>query len=233
MLESHADGASARRETRDNAGRRHPCYDDFMSHTGPTNRNPTIERHIEQLRRTLTRNDPVERPASDAVKSKAAVLVPLLERKGDLSIVYIRRSDHVESHRGQVAFPGGRVDPADRTLLDTALREAREEVGLAPEWVEVLGGFSTMSTLTSGMAVAPFVGLVTREVTFRPDPNEVAEVFEVPLGALSDPRYRGSYEWKREGAPASSYPAILYGGQIIWGLTLRITERLLEIIGAA
>ncbi len=197
------------------------------------NRNPTIHRHIEQLRRALTRNDPTDRPAPGAVKREAAVLVPILERKGDLSIVYIRRSDHVESHRGQVAFPGGRVEPADRTLLDTALREAREEVGLDPECVDVLGGFSTMSTLTSGMAVAPFVGLVTREVTFRPDPSEVAEVFEVPLGALSDPRYRGGYEWKHEGGTSSNFPAILYGGQTIWGLTLRITERLLEIMGAA
>lgn len=204
-----------------------------MSHTGPTNRNSTIHHHIERLRRSLTMSDPADRPAPGAAKREAAVLVPLLERKGDLSIVYIRRADHVESHRGQVAFPGGRVDPADRTLLDTALREAREEVGLAPEWVDVLGGFSTISTLTSGMAVAPFVGLIMREVTFRPDPNEVAEVFEVPLAALSDPRYRGSYEWKREGAPPSRYPAILYCGQIIWGLTLRITERLLEIMGAA
>ncbi len=196
-------------------------------------RNSTMERRIEQLRRTLTLGDPADRPAPGTLTREAAVLVPLLERKGDLSVVYIRRSDHVESHRGQVAFPGGRVDPADRTLLDTALREAREEVGLEPEWVDVLGGFSTMSTLTSAMAVAPFVGLVTREVTFTPDPIEVAEVFEVPLAALSDRRYRGSYEWKRDGAPSSSYPAILYGGQTIWGLTLRITERLLEIMDVA
>lgn len=195
------------------------------------NRSLKISRHIEQLRRMLTMNDPAGRPAPGAINREAAVLVPLLDRKDDLSIVYIRRSDHVESHRGQVAFPGGRVDPTDRTLLDTALREAREEVGLDPSLVDVLGGFSTMSTLSSGMAVAPFVGFVTREVTFHPDPNEVAEVFEVPLAALSDPRYRGSYEWKHDPGTSSNYPAILYGGQTIWGLTLGITERLLEILG--
>ncbi len=190
--------------------------------------------HIEKLRRSLVSHGPGHRPIKAADSRAAAVLVPIIERKGELNLVYIRRSDIVESHRGQVAFPGGRVDPEDRTLLDTALREAREEVNIEPHTVDVLGGFPTMSTVSSGMLVAPFVGVLTSAPEYRADPVEVAEIFEVPLSALADARYRGMYEWKRDGGRASShFPAIFYSGQTIWGLTLRITESLLEILGIA
>jgi 8-oxo-dGTP pyrophosphatase MutT (NUDIX family) len=146
--------------------------------------------------------------------------------------VIIRRSDTVESHRGQVAFPGGRVDPSDATLLHTALREAHEEVGIDPRVVDVLGGFPAMSTVSSGMRVAPFVGVLKEPVVYRLQEVEVAEVFEVPLRALCDPRYRGLYEWRRDkDRPSSNFPAIFYAGQTIWGLTLRITESLLDIMG--
>jgi 8-oxo-dGTP pyrophosphatase MutT (NUDIX family) len=187
--------------------------------------------HIDKLRRALHQTDPNDRTAPDAVTREAAVLVPIIERDGDLNIVFIRRSDIVESHRGQVAFPGGRVDPVDTTLLDTALREAREEVGIERHIVDVLGGFPTMSTVSSGMRVAPFVAVLTQSVDYKIDPIEVAEVFEVPLKVLSDARYRGLYEWRRDkDRPSSNFPAIFYSGQTIWGLTLRITESLLEIM---
>jgi len=193
-----------------------------------------VNRHeqIEKLRRTLHQTDPEDRPAHDAVTRAAAVLVPIVHRDDDLYLVFIRRSDSVESHRGQVAFPGGRVDPTDTTLLHTALREAHEEVGIEPHLVDVLGGFPTMSTVSSGMRVAPFVGLLTRPVDYRIQEVEVAQVFEVPLRALADARYRGQYEWRRDRDRASSnFPAIFYAGQTIWGLTLRITENLLDIMG--
>ncbi len=101
--------------------------------------------------------------------------------------------------------------------------------------VDVLGGvFPTMSTVSSGMRVAPFVGLLRRPVDYRIQEAEVAEVFEVPLQALVDPRYQGQYEWRRDkDRPSSNFPAIFYSGQTIWGLTLRITENLLEIMGIA
>jgi 8-oxo-dGTP pyrophosphatase MutT (NUDIX family) len=175
----------------------------------------------------------MDRRASGTAREKAAVLVPLVEREDELYVVYIRRSDAVESHRGQVAFPGGRVSPSDATLLETALRETHEEVGIEPAAIEVLGGFATMHTVSTGFAVAPFVGLVAGAAKLRPDPAEVAEIFEVPLAALSDPRYRGVYQWRRErGGPTATFPAILYRGHTIWGLTLRITESLLVIAAA-
>lgn len=192
----------------------------------------TKHEQIERLRRALHKTDPEDRPAHDAVIRAAAVLIPIVHRDDDLHLVFIRRSDSVESHRGQVAFPGGRVDPTDTTLLHTALREAHEEVGIEPHVVDVLGSFPTMSTVSSGMRVAPFVGVLRRPVDYRIQEVEVAEVFEVPLRVLADARYRGLYEWRRDkDRPSSNFPAIFYAGRTIWGLTLRITENLLEIMG--
>jgi 8-oxo-dGTP pyrophosphatase MutT (NUDIX family) len=185
---------------------------------------------IERLRRGLAGVETAPREALAGNTNAAAVLVPIFERRGDLHVVYIRRSDHVESHRGQVAFPGGRVDPGDPTALDAALREAREEVGLDPKAVEVLGAFETVNTMTSGIIVAPFVGVIPHDAALEPAPSEVAEIFDVPMSALRDPRYRGDFEWRRAGGPPARFPAILYGGQTIWGLTLRITERMLAIL---
>ena len=189
-------------------------------------------RHVELIRRKLSAVSPAPREALADKSNGAAVLIPLFENGGDLHIVYIRRSDHVASHRGQVAFPGGRVDAVDATLLDAALREAHEEVGIHPSTVEVIGAFPTMQTTTSGIVVAPFVGIIPSDAPLRPQLSEVAQIFDVPLNALRDPKFRGDYEWTSEGPAARSakFPAILYGGQVIWGLTLRITLSLLELI---
>jgi 8-oxo-dGTP pyrophosphatase MutT (NUDIX family) len=188
--------------------------------------------HVETLRRKLATVTPLPREALANKSNAAAVLVPMFERGGELHIVYIRRSDHVASHRGQVAFPGGRVDPIDATLLDAALREAHEEVGIIPATVDVVGALATMQTTTSGIVVAPFVGVIPSDASLKPQLSEVAEIFDVPLTALSDPQYRGDYQWTSDGpaAAARSFPAILYGGQTIWGLTLRITLNLLELL---
>ena len=186
---------------------------------------------VEKIRNTLVTVTPAPREELANKSNAAAVLMPLFERDGELHVVYIRRSDHVASHRGQVAFPGGRVEAIDATLLDAALREAHEEVGLDPATVDVVGGLPTMHTTASGIIVAPFVGVIPADSALKPDPSEVAEIFDVPLSALRDPGYRGDYEFTPDGrAQASKFPAILYGGQVIWGLTLRITINLLEIL---
>jgi 8-oxo-dGTP pyrophosphatase MutT (NUDIX family) len=186
---------------------------------------------VEKIRKTLVGVIPPPREELANKSNAAAVLMPLFERDGELHVVYIRRSDHVASHRGQVAFPGGRVEPVDATLLDAALREAHEEVGIDPATVDVVGGLPTMHTTTSGIIVAPFVGVIPPDAQLKPDPSEVAEIFDVPLSALRDMNFRGDYEFNPDGRPrGSKFPAILYGGQIIWGLTLRITINLLEIL---
>ena len=188
-----------------------------------------FDQHLERISQALGRVEAPPREALANNRNAAAVLVPLFEREGEMHVVYIRRSDHVESHRGQVAFPGGRVDPVDRTLLDAALREAHEEVGIPPREVQVLGAFPTQHTTATGITVAPFVGAIPATLALTPEPKEVAQIFDVPLSALRSPTYRGEYEWKINGA-ARQFPAILYGGQTIWGLTLRITMNLLEIL---
>ena len=154
------------------------------------------------------------------------MLVPLFEREEQLHVLYTRRTDWLPSHQGQVAFPGGKADEADIDLLATALREAHEEIGLRPETVEVLGSLSAVSSEASGYSVAPFVGVIADPIKLRPNPREVAEIFSVPMAVLSDQRFRGDYRWRQGG----TYPAILYGEQTIWGLTLRITLSLLELL---
>lgn len=185
---------------------------------------------IETLRRRLV---PPHFPDAAAQgtrgKVRAAVLVPIFDHEGELYMLFIKRSDTVATHQGQVAFPGGRSEPADPDILTTALREAYEEVGLRPETVEVLGRLTTAATMTSNYLVTPFVGVIGVPTDLRADQHEVAEIFSVPFAALRDPRFRGSFKWNRDGT-LQDYPAILYGEQPIWGLTLRITEELLALL---
>ena len=189
---------------------------------------PNIRDYLESLRRKLRPVESVAKPALGDKKA-AAVLVPLMHRDGALEVLYTRRSDRLASHPGQVAFPGGRFDWRDSDLLAAALRETHEEVGIEPHQVRVLGTFRGRRTNATDIAVTPFVGVIEGDPELRPDPKEVADIFSVPLPALSDPRYRGSYRWKRNGT-SSDYPAILYAGQVIWGLTYSLTLTFLQLI---
>ncbi|MGH7931893.1 MAG: NUDIX hydrolase [Candidatus Binataceae bacterium] len=191
---------------------------------------PNIRKYLSALRQKLKPADSVALPRKGAEKRAAAVLVPLFQRDGSLHVLYTRRSDRLASHRGQVAFPGGRFDHRDRNLLDAALREAHEEVGIEPDTVEVLGTFDGRRTNSTDIMVAPFVGIVPDLCVWRPDPHEVADIFDVPLAALSDRRYRGVYRWQRNGM-TSEHAAILYGGQTIWGLTYELTLKFLALLG--
>src|SRR5438552_12480178 len=105
-----------------------------------------IREYLESLRRKLARADTVPAPAAGSERKAAAVLLPLVERDGELRLLYTRRSDRLASHRGQVAFPGGRLDRRDPHLLAAALRETHEEIGIEPHRVEVLGSFEGQRT---------------------------------------------------------------------------------------
>jgi 8-oxo-dGTP pyrophosphatase MutT (NUDIX family) len=150
----------------------------------------------------------------------AAVLCPIVERAGEFRVILTLRAQHLNAHAGQVAFPGGKRDPSDKTLADVALREAEEEIGLPRAMVRLLGEIDGHETGT-GFAITPFVGLVDPGFIARPDPSEVAEVFEPPLSFLMDPanRKRETREWK--GAARHFY-AIPWEGRYIWGATARM-----------
>lgn len=151
------------------------------------------------------------------VRTPAAVLVPLRATGGELQVLMTRRTDSLRHHGGQVSFPGGRLEPADAGPLEAALRESEEEVGLAPALVRPLGFLDPFETIT-GYHVWPVVAEVLPGFVARPDPTEVAEVFEVPLGFLLEPgncrRVAVEYAGRER-----HYFEFRYGSHRIWGAT--------------
>jgi 8-oxo-dGTP pyrophosphatase MutT (NUDIX family) len=147
----------------------------------------------------------------------AAVLVPVVKRENELTVLFTRRTAHLNDHAGQISFPGGRAEPGDAGAAETAMRETHEEIGLPAERVEVLGELHQYVTVT-GYRVTPVVGLVTPPLDLRPDDFEVAEVFEAPLAFLLDAanHQRNSVFW--EGRERHYY-AIPYQSYYIWGAT--------------
>jgi len=171
--------------------------------------------------------NPALRPAPGAPDPKdAAVLVPLVERPGEAGVILTLRTAHLSTHAGQVALPGGRVDPGDADHLATALREAQEEIGLDPGLVKPLGYLDSYVSGT-GFRIRPVVGLVSPAAVLHPSPHEVAEVFEVPLSFLMDPanHHRNSRELR--GTTVHFYE-LPWEKHLIWGVTAGIIRGLYE-----
>ena len=146
----------------------------------------------------------------------AAVLVPIVDRP-DPSVLLILRPETMRRHPGQIAFPGGRIDPGDDGVIAAALREAREEIGLDTAMVEVVGTTDSDRTIT-GYEVTPVVGVVRPDLVLTPQPSEVADIFEVPLAHLLEPgnHIEQAVEWQgRE----RRYFEIVWEGRRIWGAT--------------
>ena len=158
----------------------------------------------------------------------AAVLVPIVNRGDEPTVLFTRRTDHLKSHSGQISFPGGRMEERDPTPEATALRETREEIGLAQGEIELLGRLNVRETGT-GYRVVPVVGMLTPPLSLVPDENEVAEIFEVPLDFLIDPANR-RFETRVRGNVERQFYAIPYDGYFIWGLTARILVNLGEVL---
>lgn len=170
-------------------------------------------------------------PPASSLRS-AAVLVGLVERGQGTQVILTRRTEGLSNHPGQVAFPGGRHDPADASLLDTALREALEEIALAPQHVRPLGYIDPLPTFT-GFLVLPVVARIAAAHVSRPDPHEVAEVFEVPLRFLMDPASVAVERLQLAGRSRETW-SFQFGGQRIWGATaamlVNLRERLSESV---
>jgi len=166
---------------------------------------------------------------TDETKLKcAAVLVPLVWEKDEWHLLYTRRTDKVESHKGQVSFPGGACDEGETTPEQTALREADEEIGLNPNEVKVLGRLADMVTI-SYYRVTPVVGVVKWPTVFRVGEHEVARVFTIPLGWLANPSNRWQFERPETKRALIAYHP--YDGELLWGATARMTVDFLKILG--
>jgi 8-oxo-dGTP pyrophosphatase MutT (NUDIX family) len=156
------------------------------------------------------------------------VLVLLYANDGDVCVLLNKRTDRVEHHKGEISFPGGAQDPEDATILDTALRETYEEMGINPKDVEILCRLDQVTT-RSLFSITPFVGTISPSYPFLASRIEVAEILEVPLPILLDPS-----NWREtvrvvEGEQNIEY-SYTYGEHLIWGATARMLTQLLGLI---
>jgi 8-oxo-dGTP pyrophosphatase MutT (NUDIX family) len=183
-------------------------------------------RFKEQSRALLAQR--TRRVLDDPTLTCAAVLIPLLLKQGEWHVVVTQRTHDVEHHKGQISFPGGACDPDDADLLDTALRETFEEIGVPPEAVEILGMLDDFQTIT-GFAVTPFVGIIPHPLAYRLEAHEVEAVVEVPVPFLRDPAHLRTEQREHEGR---LYDLLFwdYGPYTIWGATARILKNLLDLV---
>lgn len=160
----------------------------------------------------------------------SAVLVPLVWMADDWHLLFTRRTEWLQSHKGQVSFPGGGAEPEDLTPEDTALREAQEEIGLMPEDVHVFGRLISRPTVTH-FIITPVVGRIRWPNEFVLSPQEVSRVFTIPLAWLADPANR---EERPRTLPNGYYEKVIfyqpYDGEVLWGASARITLDLLRIL---
>jgi 8-oxo-dGTP pyrophosphatase MutT (NUDIX family) len=184
-----------------------------------------VELDIDELRRRLARpgpgpaalaGDPGTESTARALKP-ASVLVPIVARCEELTVLFTRRTAHLRDHSGQISFPGGRAEPDDPSPESTALRETAEEIGLDPGRVEIVARLSEYHTRT-GYRITPVVGLVRPPFRLVPDAYEVDEVFEVPLSFLLDPRNHQRHSREFQGETRWFF-AIPYERHYIWGAT--------------
>lgn len=166
----------------------------------------------------------------DPQLTPAAVLLLLYPKNGEYHVLFTKRTNEVEHHKGQISFPGGAYDEGDVSLTDTALRESLEEVGLKGEDVDVLGELDDMATF-SAFAISPFVGVISYAPNFTPSPREIEEIVEIPLFALLNPTNFREETREYDGRPFPVY-YYAYGRHVVWGATARILKQFLDLVFA-
>jgi 8-oxo-dGTP pyrophosphatase MutT (NUDIX family) len=181
----------------------------------------------DENRHVIAANIIARRQAAGKV-TRAAVLIPLLLRDEGLSVLLTQRTDHLRDHAGQISFPGGRMDAADRGPEDTALRESEEEIGLDRSRVEIIGHLPEYLTV-SGYSVTPVVALVQAQAEYVLDEFEVADVFEVPLSFLLDPANHQVRLWQSDQGSRRFY-SMPYQSRFIWGATAGMLRNLYHLL---
>jgi 8-oxo-dGTP pyrophosphatase MutT (NUDIX family) len=185
----------------------------------------TVELDIGELRRRFARPRRIAESlggdhgidSDEAALRPASVLIPIIARTEELTVLFTRRTTHLRDHSGQISFPGGRAEPQDPSPESTALRETEEEIGIDPGRIEVAGRLAEYRTGT-GYRITPVVGFVTPPFELKPDAYEVDEVFEVPFSFLLDPRHHLLQSREIRGEMRSFF-AIPYERHYIWGAT--------------
>src|SRR5579885_3311621 len=204
------------------------CYNRTMNLRDSSQVIPALRQRLEPLERSKTLTDTIEgaRPAA----RKAAVLLGLFEQHEETYLAFIRRSTSLRSHSGEIAFPGGSVDPTDTSPAMTALREAQEEIGLDPARVEVLGVLPPVFTVGSNYLVTPVVAFLPQGLgELQLQASEVTELIIAPLAGLADPAIAHTEEWTRGGLTRLVH-FYDYGSYHIWGATGRMLNALLALL---
>jgi 8-oxo-dGTP pyrophosphatase MutT (NUDIX family) len=185
---------------------------------------------LDTVRSALDRVGYLESFPAPFGRIAAAVLIPLFEEDGEARVILTRRADHLRSHRGEVSFPGGRID-ADETPLTAALREAHEEIELDTTDAEVLGRLAPLATLSSSSSITPFVAVLPARPEVQANPAEVDHVFDV---ALADLLADGVFREERWDIPTVGEDRPVYffelADDLIWGATARILHELLALV---
>lgn len=197
----------------------------------------------ERIERRLRGTGPASDPAAAALDAlpaevakkwfdgplvSAAVLVPVVTRGDDLSVLLTQRTAHLKDHPGQISFPGGRTEPGDAGVVDTALREVHEEIGVAPDRIRIVGFLEPMAVVT-GFVVTPVVGFVSPDYSLVLDRFEVEEAFEVPLEFLLDASNRVPTRRRIRGVEARFFE-YHYDGRRIWGATAVMLKTFTDLI---
>jgi len=185
-----------------------------------------MKEKIRQALSSLQKNS-----ISDKRLTESAVLVPIFCKGGECHILFTQRSNQVSSHKGQASFPGGTHSEGDMSLLDTAIRESWEEIGLEAEDVEILGELDDIPT-TTGFVISPFVGFIPYPYKFIVNHREIDEIFDMSVSTLLHKADIRPERYIIDGQLALSC-SYEYGGRRVWGATARILKQFLEIFQAA
>ncbi len=181
----------------------------------------------EKIRQVLSQHE--KRQIIDLNATPSAVLIPIFEKNGEDHILFTKRTETVEHHKGQISFPGGKRNIEDETLLQTALRESLEEVGIRPKDVDVLGGLDDEKTHVSNYIISPYVGFIPYPYQFKISPDEVEKLLEIPISALIS---RANFREEIQTSGKKRYRAYFYtyGDDVIWGATSRILKRFFNLV---